>query len=113
FTTDSFRSPEIDDEFELRLLLHRQVTETGLAAAGLGGSMAATIPGYGRPGGGVRPDQPTPLVILPYRLDLHHAGDYGAGGKHVKVVVVPFAERREAEARAVLRRRALGPSCVS
>jgi len=27
---------------------------------GLGGSMGQLIPGYGRPGGGVRPDDPTP-----------------------------------------------------
>ena len=61
---------------------------SGVAA--LAAAWRQPIPGYGRPGGGVRPGHPTPSGRPPVRRDLHDAADYDAVGEHVEIVVRLF-----------------------
>jgi hypothetical protein len=61
-----------------------------LAASGAAASAAEPIPGYGRPGGGVRPDILHPRGALRYRGDSHDATNHGAVGEYV-VIFLGFA----------------------
>jgi hypothetical protein len=57
------------------------------------------VPGYGRPGGGVRPDHPTPTGRLRYGSDLHDAADDNAISEQYKSSSFHSPERRLADDR--------------
>jgi hypothetical protein len=59
------------------------VASGAAASAASGAAWGQLIPGSGRPGGGVRPDHPTPTERPAISRDLRDAADYGAVGEHV------------------------------